>query len=37
VGRASAADSASMPANDRIFFHRVTPGAPTKLFTVQRC
>jgi hypothetical protein len=26
-----------MPANDRIFYHRVTPGAPTKLFTVQRC
>ena len=26
-----------MPANDRIFYHQVTPGAPTKLFSVQRC
>lgn len=25
------------PGNDRILFHRVTPGAPTRLFTVQRC
>jgi len=26
-----------MPANDRIFYHQAIPGAPSKLFSVQRC